>query len=115
MTSPETQEKSEAIGKIAHTFLYVLHDGETVHRNTAVKLVAEELEILEPDLDKDTLELVVSKLTPYLDAMLETGFLLSRPQKSVMIAPKGLDALVDHEGTFPADFVEEHFGSLLNS
>lgn len=107
-------EQIQAVGKIAHTFLFVLHDGDVVHRNTAVKLVAEELEILEEDTDKETVDVVSEKLMPYLDVMLDTGFLLSRPQKSVMIAPKGLDALVDHEGTFPRVFVEEHLPHLLS-
>lgn len=114
MGTTVNEEQLQAIGKIAHTFLFVLHDGDIVHRNTAVKLVAEELEILDEDSDKETVELVVDKLTPYLDTMLETGFLISRPQKSVMIAPKGLDALVDHEGTFSTAFVQEHFSLLLN-
>ena len=111
--TPVEDEKIQAIGKIAHTFLFVLHDGEIVHRNTAVKLVAEELEILDDDSDKETIELVIDKLTPYLDVMLETGFLISRPQKAVMIAPKGLEALVDHEGTFDSTFLGTHLPQLI--
>ena len=98
-------ETLEVVGKITHTYLFVLHDGEEVHRNTAAKLVAEELGILGEDSRKETVELAQEKLLPLLDVLLDSGFLLSRPQKTVMIAPKGLEALIDHEGTFSKEFL----------
>ena len=52
---------------------------------------------------------------PFLDVLLESGFLLSRPQKEVMIAPKGLDALIDNEGTFERSFIEVHIPLALST
>ena len=99
-------ETIEAVGKITHTYLFVLHDGESVHRNIATKMVAEELGLIDDTTKKEIVELAQEKLMPFLDLLLETGFLLSRPQKEVMIAPKGLDALIDNEGTFSKEFLE---------
>jgi hypothetical protein len=99
-------ETIEVVGKITHTFLFVLHDGESVHRNIATKMVAEELGLIDDTSKKEIVELAQEKLMPFLDVLLESGFLLSRPQKEVMIAPKGLDALIDNEGTFSKDFLE---------
>jgi hypothetical protein len=98
-------EKIETVGKITHTYLFVLHDGEVVHRNIAVKMVAEKLGLIDDSTKKEIVELAQEKLMPFLDVLLESGFLLSRPQKTVMIAPKGLDALIDHEGTFSKEFL----------
>lgn len=99
-------ETIAAVGKITHTFLFVLHDGESVHRNIAVKMVGEELGLLVDSTKKEIVELAQEKLMPFLDLLLESGFLLSRPQKEVMIAPKGLEALIDNEGTFSKKFLE---------
>lgn len=106
-------ETIEAVGKITHTYLFVLHDGESVHRNIAVKLVAEELGLIDDSTKKEIVELAQAKLMPFLDVLLESGFLLSRPQKAVMIAPKGLDALIDHEGTFSKEFLERELPLAL--
>ena len=46
-------ETIEAIGKITHTFLFVLHNGEAVHRNIAVKMVAEELGLIDESTKKE--------------------------------------------------------------
>lgn len=108
------EETLEVVGKITHTYLYVLHDGGVVHRNVAAKLVAEELGLIEESSPKELVERAQEKLLPLLDVLLETGFLLSRPQKSVMIAPKGLDALIDHEGTFSKAFIEKEIPSVLS-
>lgn len=97
---------AEVAGKITHTFLFVLHDGEVVHRNIAVKMVAEELGLIDETTKKEIVDLAQEKLMPFLDVLLESGFLLSRPQKAVMISPKGLEALVDHQGTFSKEFLE---------
>lgn len=99
-------ETIEVVGKITHTYLFVLHKGESVHRNVAVKMVAEELGLIDDSTRKKIVELAQEKLMPFLDVLLESGFLLSRPQKTVMIAPKGLDALIDHEGTFSKEFLQ---------
>lgn len=107
------KETIEAVGKITHTYLFVLHDGEIVHRNTAVKLVAEELGLINEQSPKEIVELTQEKLMPLLGVLLESGFLLSRPQKSVMISPKGLDALIDHEGTFSRQFLETDIPQAL--
>lgn len=106
-------ETIEAVGKITHTYLFVLHNGESVHRNIAVKMVAEELGIIDDTTKKEIVELAQEKLMPFLDVLLESGFLLSRPQKTVMIAPKGLDALIDHEGTFSKEFLESEMPLAL--
>lgn len=106
-------ETIEAVGKITHTYLFVLHDGESVHRNIAVKMVAEELGLIDDTTKKEIVELAQEKLMPFLDVLLESGFLLSRPQKAVMIAPKGLNALIDHEGTFPKEFLENEMPLAL--
>ena len=106
-------ETIEAVGKITHTYLFVLHDGEAVHRNIAVKMVAEELGLIDDSTRKEIVELAQEKLMPFLDVLLESGFLLSRPQKAVMIAPKGLDALIDNEGTFSKEFLEAHMPQAL--
>ena len=108
-------ETIEAVGKITHTYLYVLHDGESVHRNIAVKMVAEELGLIDDTSKKEIVELAQEKLMPFLDVLLESGFLLSRPQKEVMIAPKGLDALIDNEGTFGKAFLEAHMPLALTT
>ena len=108
-------ETIEAIGKITHTFLFVLHNGEAVHRNIAVKMVAEELGLIDESTKKEIVELAQEKLMPFLDVLLESGFLLSRPQKEVMIAPKGLDALIDNEGTFERAFIEMHIPLALST
>jgi hypothetical protein len=50
---------------------------------------------------------------PFLDVLHESGFLLSRPQKEVMIAPKGVEALIDHTGTFTKEFLEEQIPQAL--
>lgn len=99
-------ETIEVVGKITHTYLFVLHDGDTVHRNVAVKMVAEELGLIDENTRKEIVELAQEKLMPFLDVLLDSGFLLSRPQKEVMIAPKGLEALIDHAGTFSKSFLE---------
>jgi hypothetical protein len=99
-------ETIEVVGKITHTFLFVLHDGDVVHRNIAVKMVAEELGLIDDTTKKEIVDLAQEKLMPFLDVLLESGFLLSRPQKTVMISTKGLDALIDHEGTFSKEFLE---------
>lgn len=99
-------ETIQVVGKITHTYLFVLHDGESVHRNIAVKMVAEELGLIDDTTRKEIVELAQEKLMPFLDVLLDSGFLLSRPQKEVMIAPKGLDALIDNEGTFSKEFLE---------
>jgi hypothetical protein len=99
-------ETIEVIGKITHTYLFVLHDGETIHRNIATKMVAEELGLIDDTTKKEIVDLAQEKLMPFLDVLLESGYLLSRPQKTVMISPKGLDALIDHEGTFSKGFLE---------
>ena len=99
-------ETIEVVGKITHTFLFVLHEGDVVHRNIAVKMVAEELGLIDNTTKKEIVDLAQEKLMPFLDVLLESGFLLSRPQKTVMISPKGLDALIDHEGTFSKEFLE---------
>jgi hypothetical protein len=98
-------ETIEVVGKITHTYLFVLHDGATVHRNIAAKMVAEELGLIDESSKKEHVELAQEKLMPLLDVLLESGYLLSRPQKEVMISPKGLDALIDHEGTFSQEFL----------
>ena len=108
-------ETIEAIGKITHTFLFVLHNGEAVHRNIAVKMVAEELGLIDESTKKEIVELAQEKLMPFLDVLLESGFLLSRPQKEVMIAPKGLDALIDNEGTFERAFIEVQIPLTLST
>ena len=108
-------ETIEAIGKITHTFLFVLHNGEAVHRNIAVKMVAEELGLIDESTKKEIVELAQEKLMPFLDVLLESGFLLSRPQKEVMIAPKGLDALIDNEGTFEKSFIEVQIPLALST
>ena len=102
-----------AIGKIVHTYLYVLHDGEVVHRNTAAKMVAEELGIIDDSTSAEHVERAQTKLIPFLDVLLESGLLISRPQKSVMISPKGLEALIDHEGTFSKQFLESSIPQAL--
>ena len=107
------EETIEAIGKITHTYLFVLHDGEAVHRNIAVKMVAEELGLIDDSTKKEIIELAQEKLMPFLDVLLESGYLLSRPQKAVMIAPKGLDALIDNEGTFSKEFLEAQMPQAL--
>ncbi|MDH6206902.1 MAG: hypothetical protein RR853_08445 [Aurantimicrobium sp.] len=107
-------ETLDAVGKISHTYLFVLHDGEAVHRNIAVKMVAEELGLIDENTKKEIVELAQEKLMLFLDVLLESGFLLSRPQKTVMIAPKGLEALIDNEGTFSKDFLAEHIPQLLS-
>lgn len=107
------EETIEAVGKITHTYLFVLHDGESVHRNIACKLVAEELGLIDEDTKKDVVELAQAKLMPFLDALLDSGFLLSRPQKEVMIAPKGVEALIDHTGTFTKEFLEDEIPQAL--
>jgi hypothetical protein len=99
-------ETIEVVGKITHTYLFVLHDGAIVHRNIAAKMVAEELGLIDETTKKELVELAQEKLMPLLDVLLESGFLLSRPQKAVMISPKGLEALIDHEGTFSKEFLE---------
>lgn len=99
-------ETIQVVGKITHTYLFVLHDGESVHRNIAVKMVAEELGLIDDTTRKEIVELAQEKLMPFLDVLLDSGFLLSRPQKEVMIAPKGLDALIDNEGKFSKEFLE---------
>ena len=106
-------ETLEVIGKITHTYLYVLHDGEVVHRNTAAKMVAEELGIIDDSSTSELVERAQAKLIPFLDVLLESGLLLSRPQKSVMISPKGLEALIDHEGTFSKQFLESSIPQVL--
>ena len=106
-------ETLDAVGKITHTYLFVLHDGEAVHRNIAVKMVAEELGLIDENTKKEIVELAQEKLMPFLDVLLESGFLLSRPQKSVMIAPKGLEALIDHEGTFPREYIQNEIPQAL--
>ena len=106
-------ETLEVIGKITHTYLYVLHDGEVVHRNTAAKMVAEELGIIDDSSTSELVERAQAKLIPFLDVLLESGFLLSRPRKTVMISPKGLEALIDHEGTFPQQFLESSIPQVL--
>ena len=106
-------EATDAVGKITHTFLFALHDGEAVHRNVAVKMVAEELGLIDDSTKKEIVELAQDKLMPFLDVLLESGFLLSRPQKAVMIAPKGLDALIDNEGTFSKEFLEDQMPLAL--
>lgn len=108
------EETLEVVGKITHTYLFVLHDGEVVHRNVAAKLVAEELGLIDESSSKVVVERAREKLLPLLDVLLESGFLLSRPQKSVMIAPKGLEVLIDHEGTFPKAFIEKEIPSVLS-
>lgn len=108
-------ESIEVVGKITHTYLFVLHDGESVHRNIATKMVAEELGIIEDSSKKEIVELAQAKLMPFLDVLLESGFLLSRPQKEVMIAPKGLEALIDHEGTFSKEFLETHLPLAISA
>lgn len=108
-------ETLDAVGKITHTYLFVLHEGETVHRNIAVKMVAEELGLIDENTKKETVELAQEKLMPFLEVLLESGFLLSRPQKSVMIAPKGLEALIDNEGTFSKEFLAENIPQLLEA
>lgn len=107
------QERIEVVGKITHTYLFVLHDGEAVHRNIAVKMVAEELGLIDDSTKKEIVELAQEKLMPFLDVLLESGYLLSRPQKAVMIAPKGLDALIDNEGTFSKEFLEAQMPQAL--
>ena len=106
-------ETIESVGKITHTFLFVLHDGEAVHRNIAVKMVAVELGLIDENTKKEIVELAQEKLMPFLDVLLESGFLLSRPQKSVMISPKGLEALIDCEGTFHRAFLEANMPLVL--
>ncbi|MDH6422823.1 hypothetical protein [Aurantimicrobium minutum] len=106
-------ETLEVMGKITHTYLYVLHDGEVVHRNTAAKMVAEELGIIDDSSSSELVERAQAKLIPFLDVLLESGFLLSRPQKTVMISPKGLEALINHEGTFPHSFLESSIPQVL--
>lgn len=107
------QERIEVVGKITHTYLFALHDGEAVHRNIAVKMVAEELGLIDDSTKKEIVELAQEKLMPFLDVLLESGYLLSRPQKAVMIAPKGLDALIDNEGTFSKEFLEAQMPQAL--
>lgn len=107
------KETIDVVGKITHTYLFALHKGEVVHRNMAAKLVAEELGLIDEQSPKDIVELTQDKLMPLLDVLLQSGFLLSRPQKSVMISPKGLDALIDHEGTFPRQFLETDIPQAL--
>jgi len=103
----------EVVGKITHTYLFVLHTGESVHRNIATKMVAEELGLIDESSKKEIVELALEKLMPFLDVLLESGFVLSRPQKEVMIAPKGLEALIDNEGTFSKEFLETHMPLAL--
>ena len=68
------EETLEVVGKITHTYLYVLHDGGVVHRNVAAKLVAEELGLIEESSPKELVERAQEKLLPLLDVLLETGF-----------------------------------------
>lgn len=107
------EETIQAVGKITHTFLFVLHDGEILHRNIVVKAVAEELGLIDEDTRKEVLELAQEKLMPFLDVLLDSGFLLSRPQKTVMISPKGLEALIDNEGTFSQEFLQAEMPVVL--
>ena len=107
-------ETLDAVGKISHTYLFVLHDGEAVHRNIAVKMVAEELGLIDENTKKEIVELAQEKLMPFLDVLLESGFLLSRPQKSVMIAPKGIEALIDHKGTLPSEYIQNDIPQALS-